>query len=91
MLAITYFGYAEILAPTSVCAVVLIRKTQTKTAVGAISDRQRLQQLSIKAIKDCIQVIQSLIFAKFSAYVAAPYPVLPCYYVSLSRIGSPTE
>ena len=45
MLAITYFGYAEILAPTSVCAVALMRKTQTETAVGAISDRQCLRQL----------------------------------------------
>jgi hypothetical protein len=37
------------------------------------ANRRYLQQLSIKAIKDCIQVIQSLIFVKFFANSAAPW------------------
>ena len=61
--AITYFGCAEILAPTAVFVLVLGIKTIAQTLVGAISDRQHLQQLSIKTIKDCIKTIQSLIFA----------------------------
>ena len=40
----------SMIAPTSVYAVGLIRKTQTKTAVGAISDRQRLRQLLFESI-----------------------------------------
>jgi hypothetical protein len=37
--AITYFGYAEILAPTAVFVWVLRIKTTEHTPVGAISDR----------------------------------------------------
>ncbi|MBQ1231995.1 MAG: hypothetical protein IIX86_00540, partial [Clostridia bacterium] len=70
--AITYFGYAEILAPTAVFVWVLRIKATAQTLVGAISDRQHLQQLSIKAIKDCIKTIQSLIFAPIYRYSCIP-------------------
>ncbi len=65
-------GGRSLIAPTSVYAVGLIRKTQTKTVVGAISDRPPLRQLFKKTIKDCIQVVQSLIFAKFPDNLSFP-------------------
>ena len=48
-LVITYFGCAEILAPTAVFVLVLGIKTIAQTLVGAISDRPRLRQLFIKS------------------------------------------
>ena len=72
---LTHFVYNltldTLIAPTTVFVGILGVKNTAQTLVGAISDRQHLQQLSIKAIKDCIQAIQSLIFADFSANSAA--------------------
>ncbi|MBO7297345.1 MAG: hypothetical protein J6V39_08815, partial [Clostridia bacterium] len=71
--------WRSLIAPTAVFVWFLLIKTHNivtcrgeNFGIAEICDRQRLQQLSIKAIKDCIQVIQSLIFAKFTAYFAAP-------------------
>ena len=67
--AITYFGCAEILAPTAVFVLVLGIKTIAQTLVGAISDRQRLRQLLFKSIKGCF--VSSPLF-NYNANSAAP-------------------
>ena len=62
--------WRSLIAPTSVCAVALIRKTQTKTAVGA-----RISAMPKYVIASACgnYYLKALVFDYFSAISAAPY------------------
>jgi hypothetical protein len=73
---ITYFGYAEIFAPTAVFVWVLRIKTTAQTLVGAISDRQRLRQLLFESIKGRLSRQP---FVQFFRYLRSPMGSPFCY------------